>query len=118
MHEHNISSEMRQCISNCLSCHALCLETAAHCLTMGGEHAAPKHQRLLHDCAQICQTSADFMLRTSHYHGLTCGVCAEVCQACAQECERLVAGDDVMRQCADACRQCAESCGRMVHATA
>jgi hypothetical protein len=64
MHQHHLTPDMRQCIANCLDCHSLCVETAAHCLTMGGEHAGPKHQRLLHDCAQICQTSADFMLRT------------------------------------------------------
>lgn len=118
MHDHRLTPEMRQCIANCLNCHSLCIETAAHCLTMGGEHAGPKHQRLLADCAQICQTSADFMLRTSHYHAQTCGVCAEICQACADECGRMAGSDDLMRRCADACKTCAESCRAMSHAMA
>jgi hypothetical protein len=79
---------------------------------MGGEHAKPGHIRLLLDCAEICETSANFMLRTSDLHHLTCGVCAEVCTRCAEDCERFV--DDIMMQaCAQACRHCAESCQEM-----
>jgi hypothetical protein len=116
MHHHNLTPEMRQCVANCLDCYSTCLETATHCLILGGEHASPKHQRLLQDCAAICQTSAGFLLRTSHYHEMTCGVCSKICSDCAQECERLGAGDQVMQKCAAACRRCAESCSHMAHA--
>lgn len=107
------SSEMQTCIENCQNCHAVCLETINHCLEMGGEHASPAHIKLLQDCAQICATSADFMLRTSDYHPQTCGVCADVCEACAKECESMADGNDFMQRCADACRRCAESCREM-----
>lgn len=112
---HAMNQEMQECINNCQNCHAVCLETISHCLEMGGEHASAKHIGLLQDCAQICATSADFMLRMSNYHSQTCGVCAAICQACAEECERMATGDaaDVMQRCADACRKCAESCRRM-----
>ncbi len=110
---HQIGAEMRECIANCTSCHAICLETAIHCLGMGGEHAAPRHQTVLLDCAQMCATSADVMLRGSDLHGRTCAVCAEACERCADECERLADGDDLMLRCAEACRRCAESCRRM-----
>jgi hypothetical protein len=80
---------------------------------MGGKHADPNHIRLLQDCAQICITSADFMLRGSQYHGLTCAACAQICEACAQECESMADGNDFMQRCADACRRCAESCRQM-----
>ena len=107
------SKEMQDCINNCLNCHAVCLETIGHCLEMGGEHASPEHIKLLQDCAQICMTSADFMLRMSNYHPQTCGVCADICEACAQECESMADGNDFMQRCADACRKCAESCREM-----
>lgn len=110
---HRIGAEMRECIANCSDCHNICLETAVHCLAMGGEHAAPYHQTVLLDCAQICATSADFMLRGSDLHARTCGVCAEACERCAAECERLADGDATMRRCAETCRRCAESCRRM-----
>jgi hypothetical protein len=103
---------MQQCIQECLNCHSICLATVSYCLQMGGKHAEAHHITTLLDCAEICQTSANFMLRGSHFHTRTCGVCAEVCERCAQECERF--GDDAqMRSCAEACRRCADSCRRM-----
>jgi hypothetical protein len=89
---HQIDVAMRECIDECQECHAACVETSAHCLTMGGKHASYEHQTLLLDCAQICQTSADFMLRGSALHRETCRVCADVCDRCADACERM--GDD------------------------
>lgn len=116
MHQHGtqqMSGEMQECIQACQQCHSICLTTVQHCLQMGGRHAAPQHITLLLDCAQICQTSADFMLRGSELHGRTCGVCAEVCERCAQDCERLDPNDQQMQMCAQVCRQCADSCRRM-----
>lgn len=105
------NEEMQRCIDECKNCHDVCLETIAHCLEMGGEHAEPAHIRLLADCAEICQTSANFMIRGSDVHGFTCAACAEICDRCARECERF--DDDFMKQCAEACRRCAESCREM-----
>jgi hypothetical protein len=110
---HAMTQEMQECIDNCLNCHAMCVHTTTHCLEMGGKHAAPEHIIVLQDCAQICGTCADFMLRGSERHARTCAVCAEVCRACADSCERLAGDDDVLRQCAELCRECAESCQRM-----
>ena len=112
-----IDEKMRACIAECHNCHNSCTETVTHCLDMGGDHAKPRHIRLLLDCAEICQTSANFMLRVSAFHGQTCGVCAEVCERCAEDCERF--GDDpMMQQCAEACRSCAQSCHEMAEMTA
>ena len=110
---HHMSAEMQECISNCTECHAICVETAAHCLEMGGQHASAEHITTLLDCAQICATSADFMLRGSPLHPQVCGVCAEACERCAADCERLANGDELMLRCAEICRRCAESCRSM-----
>ena len=83
---------MRACIQECHNCHDSCAETVTHCLQMGGDHAEPNHIRLLLDCNEICQTSANFMLRTSEFYGQTCGVYAHVCERCAEDYERF--GDD------------------------
>lgn len=109
----NHNPQMRECIENCKQCHSVCTETAQHCLHMGGKHSEAAHIRLLLDCADICQTSADFMLRGSAKHALTCGTCAEICLACAEECERIGPEDRIMKHCADICRACAESCKQM-----
>lgn len=113
---HAMSGEMEQCISNCLDCHRSCEETAAYCMQMGGKHAAPEHLRALHDCAQICITSADFMLRGGELHPQVCGVCAQACTRCADSCEQF-GSDAQMKECAQICRTCAESCQKMAAAT-
>lgn len=114
---HQMTEDMRRCIQECLECYSVCTETVTHCLEKGGMHAEAGHIRLLLDCATICQTSADFMLRGSELHTRTCGVCAEACERCAADCEKM-ADDPVMKHCAEVCRRCAESCRKMSAATA
>lgn len=89
----------------------MCLETVAYCLQTGDKHAEAAHIRLLLDCAELCQTNANFLLRGSDFTRI-CAVCAEVCEQCAQDCEWL-GGDAKLKACADACRRCAESCRQM-----
>ncbi|GAB4466492.1 MAG: four-helix bundle copper-binding protein [Armatimonadaceae bacterium] len=102
--------EMQQCIEECQNCHRVCLTTAAnHCLEAGGKHVEPVHYRTMLDCAEICETSANFMMRSSTLHTHVCRACAEVCEECARSCEEV--GD--MPECVEACRRCAESCRKM-----
>ena len=104
--------DLEDCITNCLDCHSVCLSMVNHCLSKGGKHANPEHVRLLQDCAQICMTSADFMLRGSPMHSSTCGLCAEICRRCADDCAKM-ADDETMVLCAETCRRCAASCAEM-----
>ena len=110
-HSGGISSEMRQCIDSCLACSATCTETIRHCLEMGGKHTEIQHITIMLDCAEICQTSANFMLRQSPAHVETCGTCAAICRACEESCRQL--GGEEMVRCANECAACAESCERM-----
>jgi hypothetical protein len=109
MNKTTAPAALEACIRECTACHDLCVETAQWCLEQGGPHAAPDHVRFLLDCAEICQTSANFMLRKSELHALVCDACAEICTRCAEDCERF-SGDSRMEQCAAVCRSCAESC--------
>ncbi|MBX6342847.1 MAG: four-helix bundle copper-binding protein [Thermomicrobiaceae bacterium] len=111
-HGSEMSDEMRRCIQLCTECHQVCLETIAHCLQLGGPHAEEAHIRVLLDCAEICQTSANFMLRHSPLHSRVCAVCGDTCERCAEDCERFP-DDEQMRRCAEICRRCADSCHRM-----
>jgi len=104
---HHMPENMRECIEQCLSCYQVCLGTAmTHCLHAGGRHVEPAHFRLMMACAEICRTSAHFLLIGTPHHRHTCRECAEICDECAADCERL--GD--MQECVDTCRRCAESC--------
>ena len=105
-----VDRDMQSCIDECLRCYQVCLATAMrHCLEEGGQHVEPQHFRLMMACAEICRTSAHFMLIGTPHHKHTCRECAEVCMECASDCER-VGGMD---ECVEACRSCAESCRRM-----
>ena len=107
---HKMNGEMQRCVDACLKCYQACLGTAmGHCLEIGGEHSAPSHLRLMMACAEICRTSAHFMLLGSEHHKHLCAECAEICEQCARDCERL--GD--MDECVKACRACAASCRAM-----
>jgi len=106
----SISPNMQQCIDACLDCYRSCMETAMnHCLEMGGRHVDPDHFRLMTNCADICRTSAEFMMSASPMHAQVCAACAVVCDACAQSCEQIGGMDD----CAQACRDCAQLCHQM-----
>ncbi len=108
-----LSDDMLQCIEVCLDCHKACLQTIPYCLQQGGMHAESNHIRLMMDCADICQTSANFMLRGSDLHSITCGACAEICERCAADCDRMGGDDTRMAACAEECRRCADACRQM-----
>lgn len=110
---HHMDDEMQACIQLCRDCHALCTQTIAHCLKLGGRHAAPDHIRLLVDCAQMCLTTVDYMLRESAFHDRICRLCAELCRQCGKDCLALAGDDQLIKQCIEMCRKCAESCERM-----
>lgn len=112
---HEVGGELLACIAECSTCHDVCEETITHSLRSGGDFADTELVRALIDCAQICQTSADFMLRSSTSYKLVCDVCAQVCAACADECERFE-HDDWMRTCAQTLRSCTTACQKMAGA--
>jgi hypothetical protein len=105
-----MNADMARCIETCLNCYKTCLSTAMnHCLEAGGKHTAPAHFRLMMACAEICRTSAHFMLINTPHHKHTCRECAEICAQCANDCKTI--GD--MDECVSACEACAESCRKM-----
>jgi hypothetical protein len=106
-----MSTEVKECIQNCVDCFKACTETASRCLKMGGKHAEIEYVNLIFDCARICNLNADFMLRNSLYYPQTCKITADVCEDCADACDRFE--DDFMKQCAIVCRRCSDSCRAM-----
>lgn len=109
-----MDEKVQRCIDDCLACYQSCTKTIMHCLRVGGDHARPEHLRILMDCATMCKTCADFMLRDSNHVADVCDVCAHICEICAAECENMMGSDEAMKQCAEACRKCAASCREMV----
>jgi len=108
-----ISAKDRKSIEICSESHTVCLETLAYAINKGESQFEPKLLRLLLDCAEICQTSTNFMLRSSEFSSHACGVSAEISRRCADECHKLADEDEVMKHCAEVCRRCADSCKKM-----
>jgi hypothetical protein len=104
--------KMKECIDECIACGNSCLDTMSHCLRMGGDHAEPMHITLLANCAEMCRTSADFMLTGSEFSKEACRLCASICEKCATSCGEF-GDDEQMAACEGMCLACAESCREM-----
>lgn len=110
------TDEMQKSIQNCILCHQVCEHTLAYALEKGmkSEHS---YLQTLVDCAEMCILAADFMLRNSHLHHITCNACSEICTACADACQALDSDDETLQSCANICLQCSKSCWQMAHAS-
>lgn len=100
---------IQKCIEQCWAARHACQQTLyTHCLRIGGMHMEEQHVKLMTDCIEICQLTADFMTRNSAHHEALALLCADICEACAKACDRI--GDEAMLRCKKACEACAESC--------
>lgn len=103
---------IEDCVASCVKTHAMCLETARYCTDQGGAHVSTAHLALLLDCAEMCQTTANSLLRHSPQHSVVCEACARLCEACARDCGTF-GSDAQMQLCVRTCQDCARSCRDM-----
>jgi hypothetical protein len=68
--------------------------------------------RLNKDCAEMCWTTAAYMLRESRFMEEACKLCADICDASTVECDRFA--EEHCVHCSAACRDCAAECRRMM----
>ncbi|MDF9745049.1 four-helix bundle copper-binding protein [Natrinema salsiterrestre] len=106
------NEEMEECIDSCFECVQACEWCADECADEGEEMA--KCVRLCRDVADIASLHARFMVRNSSYHEELAEMNADLCEECADECERHDAKHcqvcvDVLRKCAETCRNMASS---------
>lgn len=104
----------QSCIDACYSCATMCDHCAAACLAENDVKMMARCIALDMDCAQICRMAASYMARGSEFVKDLCNLCAQVCQACGEECAKHKA--DHCQACAEACRRCADECRRMATA--
>ncbi|HTL81503.1 MAG TPA: four-helix bundle copper-binding protein [Bacteroidia bacterium] len=115
-----MSHELFQvCIDTCNDCVSACEECATSCSNEGDGKQAECIE-LNRYCADMCGTAASFLARLDkHTIGFVskfCSLCAEICNACATECEKHP-GMEHCRTCAEACRRCAVECIKMTKST-
>ena len=96
------------CINACLHCAALCNHCALSCTTEEDIKMMARCIQLDMECAAICYATANLMSLDSEKAIAICGICADVCEACANECR--LHDNEYCRQCANACTACAAEC--------
>jgi hypothetical protein len=104
----------KTCIEACLECVEACSYCASSCLQENDVDHMAQCIRLDLECAAICRAAADLMTYGSQHANAVCQVCADICHACAEECEKH--NMEHCRQCAIICRNCAEECLSMAAA--
>jgi hypothetical protein len=100
------------CIDACMRC----AESCEYCATCDLQEDNLKMMincaQANRACASVCWTSAQLMSMDSEFATKFCNICADICDACAKECERHTDMDHC-QQCAQSCRKCANECRRM-----
>lgn len=105
----NKDPDIKDLIKSISECHQVCLDSISYCLDMGGDHAEAGHITTLMDCAKICETSADYLLRDSGFSPLPVEICSAICDECEKSCNEFK-DDQVMKTCAKMCEECKGKC--------
>ena len=103
-HEHN--SNLIEALANCA---AECNHCAIACLKEKEVSMLARCIKLDIDCGEICSLAISFVSRGSEHAEHILHECAEICEACADECEKHSHMEHCKR-CAEVCRSCAEAC--------
>jgi len=81
-----MAMSMTDCIDDCVASHRMCLETATWLTKRGGASATASLIAMLNDCAELCQASANSMLREYPPATLLSPTRADALERCAPEC--------------------------------
>jgi hypothetical protein len=103
-HEQN-----RKLIQLLAECAATCNHCASACLDESDVKKLSRCIKLDIDCAEICTLAISFISRGSEHADHVLNECADICEACASECEKHSKMEHC-RKCAEICRTCAELC--------
>ncbi|MBH0229172.1 four-helix bundle copper-binding protein [Halobacillus yeomjeoni] len=92
---------LHECMEACNHCYDACLQEddinpMAQCI------------RLDRECADICSYLEQALVRGTPFAAQLANVCAEICEACGNECKKH--NHDHCQKCAEACFKCADAC--------
>jgi len=106
-----ITHSYEQFIQACLECMEACNTCYDACLKEKDMDMMVDCIRMDRECADICSFAVKSMQSNSPFAKHICQLCAEVCEACGNECKKH--DHDHCQKCADACFRCAEECRKM-----
>ena len=105
-----MSHEKNQGLIDTLNnCAIECSHCAMACLDENDVKMLTACVKLNIDCADVCKLAASLLSRGSEHGNHLLEECAEICEACATECEKHSHMEHCKR-CADVCRHCADEC--------
>jgi hypothetical protein len=107
----------QECIDACQECATICNHCASECLKESDVQSLTNCIRLDMECAAICRSAAELMSMGSEYSERMRYLCADICFACAQECDKHTSHMGHCAECAETCRTCAKVCSSMVEET-
>jgi hypothetical protein len=102
----------KSCIDACYLCATACRHCAEECLKEQDVEKLARCIKLDNDCSTLCLVAAIAMAGESDFVKQICALCAQVCDACGEECGKH-AHMEHCKQSAQACRNCAEACRKM-----
>lgn len=106
-----VTNSFQSCIDSCSKCTQACYECFEACINEPDLNARRSCVKMLIECARMCETSVASMSMNAQFSKQHCKMCADVCDACAKECDMFT--DDHCKKCADICRMCADECRKM-----
>lgn len=109
-----MESTYHSCIELCIQCANACDHCAASCLREEDVNMLSACIQSDLECSTMCKTAAQLMHLQSTHANAACQLCADICIACAEECEKHE--HEHCLRCAAICRQCAEVCMSMAAA--
>ncbi|WP_041055899.1 four-helix bundle copper-binding protein [Jeotgalibacillus campisalis] len=94
-------------------CAAACNHCFVACLNEEDVNMMSGCIRLDRECADVCAFMEQAISRNSPFISQMAALCAEICEACGNECSTHADHHDHCRRCAEACFKCAEACKRI-----
>jgi hypothetical protein len=107
------SMRFRDCIEVCMSCATACQYCATECLKEEDVKLMSLCIAINRECALVCTATAQLLAIGSENATALCKLCAEICEACANECGKF----QQMKHCRDCtkeCLTCYEECRGMI----
>ena len=100
--------QYQECIDACLESMNACNYSYVSSLKEYDLATLRESMRLDRECADICSYAVQAMTRQSPFVAGILRLCAEICEACADESSKHI--HTHCQECIDACRRCAEAC--------
>ena len=104
---YDLEPETKTCVAALQACHATCLQFATFdCMQGNYPRVGPNQFRLMLDCAELCQTAANFLIRDSDHYLRVCREALVICEDLASDCRKFPGMEAILA----ACDECVSAC--------